>query len=284
MNIIKSIFVFFTLSLITYPLNGQIFGNDPEYKIDDVAVDNIWQITEMAIIEHSIKPGVFNIKEGVLVTDWIEWESIAVKNRARLHIKISSSTITIKIADRQFKTKDGWSEAIGNLSKKKYSEYVVSVANKIREILNDNELIKKAVINSKLIPCFKAINFIDPIEWKLTGIKPLENGNLSFTFEVKNSGLNPVKIWPQMGFLFDKVQSEKSDVRLITTGWSVTGRDREPTITILQPSEVLTVTFGILSNKTWATGTISKLRIKIQYNSESTNLKFLELFNVPIPY
>ncbi len=284
MNYLKSTFIIFILSAITCTLNGQIFGNDPEYKIDDVAVDNIWQITEMALKEHSIKPGVFNTKEGVLITDWIEWESIAVKNRARLHIKYSSSAVTIKIADRQFKTKDGWSEAIGNLSKKKYSEYVVSVADKIKEILKDEELIKRAVFDSKLIPCFKAINFIDPIEWKLTGIKPLENGNLNFVFEVKNCGKNPVKIWPQMGFLFDKVQSEESDVRLITTGWSVTGRDREPTITILQPSEVLIVTFGILSNKTWASGSIPKLRIKIQYNSDSGNLKFLELYNLPIPY
>jgi hypothetical protein len=65
---------------------------------------------------------------------------------------------------------------------------------------------------------------------------------------------------------------------------SIKGRDREEKISVINPSETLSVTFEILSNKTWSSKNIPKLRIKIQYNSDSGNLKWLELYNVPLPY
>jgi hypothetical protein len=49
--------LFISLLLVNSFSYSQIFGKDPEIKINNIAAENVWQITEMALIENEFSVG-----------------------------------------------------------------------------------------------------------------------------------------------------------------------------------------------------------------------------------
>lgn len=275
--------LYLALLLSFSSINAQIFGNDPEIKISDIATDNVWQITEMALAESKFSVGEFKPGEGLLNSNWITWKAIVINNRAHLHFSYIDNTLTVRIANRSYKTDRGWDEAIGKLSKKKYKIYVKAVADKIIEINNNPNLIRKAVKTSKLIPAFNPIQTIEPVEWKLIAVTNELKNSPKFVFAVKNNGTNKLTVKPQYGILFPSVQSDDNSTRLLPD-WEITDRAGGRFATIIFPGETLKVTMSMMGDNTWEMNTVPKLWMKIQHNTDSGNLKILEMYSVPIPY
>jgi len=260
-------------------INAQIFGNDPEIKISDIATDNVWQITEMALAESKFSVGEFKPGEGLLNSKWITWRAIMINNRAHLHFSYIDNTLTVRIANRSYKTDKGWSEAIGKLSKKKYKIYVKAVADKIIEINNNPDLIRKAVKTSKLIPAFNPIQTIEPVEWKLITVTNETGNSPEFVFEVTSNSANKLYVRAQWGILFPSVQSDDNTTRILPD-WGITGRDAP----LIFPGKTSKVTMKMMRDNTWEMNTVPKFSMKIQHNSDSGNIKLLEIYSVPIPY
>ncbi len=260
-------------------INAQIFGNDPEIIINNIATDNVWQITEMALDENQFSVGNFKPEEGLLNSNWITWKSIMINNRAVLHFSYIDNTLTMRIANRSYKTDKGWDEAIGKLSKKKYRIYVQAVADKIIEINNDPDLIRKAVKISKLIPAFNPIQTIEPVEWKLIAVTNETGNSPKFVFEVTNNSADKLYVRPQWGSLLPSIQSDDITHRVIPD-WGITGRDAP----LIFPGKTSKVTMKMMRDNTWEMNTVPKFWMKIQHNSDSGNIKLLEIYSVPIPY
>ena len=265
--------------LLTGITNAQIFGNDPEIKIAEITSENVWQITEMALVENKFSVGEFNPGEGLLNSDWITWKAIMINNRAHLHFSYTDNTLTVRIANRSYKTDNGWDEAIGKLSKKKYKIYVKAVADKIIEINNNPDLIRKAVKTSKLIPAFNPIQTIEPVEWKLIAVTNETGNSPKFVFEVTNNSANKLYVRPQWGALLSSIQSDDITHRVIPD-WGITGREAP----LIFPGKTSKVTMKMMRDNTWEMNTVPKFWMKIQHNSDSGNIKLLEMYSVPIPY
>ena len=45
--------IYLILLLTFISINAQVFGTDPEINITNIANKNVWQITEMALIENN---------------------------------------------------------------------------------------------------------------------------------------------------------------------------------------------------------------------------------------
>jgi hypothetical protein len=276
--------IIYLILLLTFgSINAQVFGNDPEIKIENIAPNNAWQIVEMALTENNFAVGEFKYSEGLLLSNWISWKALMISNRARLYFEQDATTLTLKIADRNYKTDKDWAEAIGKLSKKKYKVYVQSVADKINEINSNPDLIRKAVKMSKLIPAFNPIQTIEPVEWKLIAVTNETKNSPKFVFEVKNNSINNLQVGVQYGILFPSVQSDDNSTR-IQPDWEITDRTRGRYASIIFPGETLKLTMSMMGDNIWEMNTVPKLWMKIQHNSDSGNLKILEMYSVPIPY
>jgi len=93
MKLVKNILICFLAILFSSPLLAQIFGNDPEIKINDLQPESVWQIAEMAMNDNKIPIGTLNLQENVLTSNFFEWTAIAIKNHARLYFKYEASCI-----------------------------------------------------------------------------------------------------------------------------------------------------------------------------------------------
>lgn len=268
----------FVLILWSISATAQIFGNDPEIKIDGIAPESAFQIAEMAMNENSIPLGKFNYAEGVLMSDWIEWTAIAIKNHAHLYLHYENPVLTVKIADREYASNEGWSEAIGNLSKKKYKEYVQNVADRITEISKDAELTKKAVKTSKLIPAFDPVFTVEGLVFKLMKTNKDENQHLLLEFTVHNGNQNEVNVDIPMVEFQQKVEKVTGASGKIT--WSPSGSGRRE---VIQPNETLSLTCEYTKN--WEMSTVPQFDVRVICNGGgSADLHTMPIYSVPFPY
>lgn len=276
----KKLILLTTLIITVYCFrtNAQIFGNDPEIKIDDLTPESVWQIAEMAMNDNSIPLGAFSLKEGILMSDWIEWTAIAIKNHAHLYLKYESPVLILKIADREYASSEGWSEAIGNLSKKKYKEYVQSVADRITEISKDADLTKKAVKTSKLIPAFDPVFTVEGLVFKLMKTSKDENQHLLLEFAVHNGNQNEVNVdIPMVEFQqkVEKVTGASGNIKWLPSG---SGR-RE----VIQPAQTLSLTCEYTKN--WEMSTVPQFDVRVICNGGgSADLHTMPIYSVPFPY
>lgn len=276
----KKLILLTTLIITVYcfSTNAQIFGNDPEIKINDLAPESVWQIAEMAMNDNSIPLGAFSLKEGILMSDWIEWTAIAIKNHAHLYLKYESPVLILKIADREYASSEGWSEAIGNLSKKKYKEYVQSVADRITEISKDADLTKKAVKTSKLIPAFDPVFTVEGLVFKLMKTSKDENQHLLLEFTVHNGNQNEVNVdIPMVEFQqkVEKVTGASGNIKWLPSG---SGR-RE----VIQPAQTLSLTCEYTKN--WEMSTVPQFDVRVICNGGgSADLHTMPIYSVPFPY
>jgi hypothetical protein len=258
---------------------AQIFGNDPEIKIDGLQPESVWQITEMAMNENTIPIGNLNLAEGVLMSDWIEWTAIAIKNHARLYFKYESPSLTLKIADRQYQSDKGWAEAVGNLSKKNYKQYVQDVADRITAISKDEALVKQAVKTSKLIPALNAVFTVEGVVFKLMKTSKDENQHPSLEFTVQNKTQKEIKVdIPLTGYhkTVSKMTGARGSVK-----WSrpaEMGRNA-----VIQPDETLSLT--CYYENIWELNTLPQFDLRVICNETGTKgLKIMNIYSIPFPY
>jgi hypothetical protein len=273
MKSIKLLLVAF-LATITLQMNAQIFGNDPAIEIDGLPPESAWQIAEMAMIDNSIDIEKFGLKEGVLISDWIEWTAIAIKNHAHLYLKYEAPVMTLKIADRQYQSSEGWSEAIGNLSKKKYKEYVQNVADRIEEIKNDPELTKSAIKNSKLILAFNPVFTVEGLDFKLMKTNKDENQHLSLEFAVHNTTPEEAKVRiPLHGF------KEEVNPKITGTRGNAEWIPKAGLEAAIQPDETRSL---ICEIDNWKMTTLPEFDIRVIRNSGEVHR--MSMFSIPLSY
>lgn len=267
------------LLFLTGVLNAQVFGNDPEIKVTNIANENVWQITEMALIENEFSVGEFKPGEGLLNSNWITWKALMINNRANLNFSHNDNILTVRIANRSYKTDNGWDEAIGNLSKKKYKIYVQAVADKITEINSNPDLIRKAVKSSKLIPAFSAVNLIGDIEIKLLSSEQNENNRPVFKFIVTNTGTKTVKLAMLDGDFHNQtgIGTARSRIK-----WEQPDKSNENT-TILQSGNNAKLEVRIGQGYSLESAIGFAMTTKWEYNNHNEYLK-MNIYNIPIPY
>lgn len=277
--IMKKIF-FITVLLINSICYSQIFGNDPEIKINNLNPDNTWQIIEMALLENNMNVGEFKPSEGLLVSDWITWTSVMINNRARLYFSQNETTITLRIGDRTYKSDEGWSESIGNLSKKNYKKYVQDIADKINEINSNPNLIKKAIKTSKLIPAFNPINVIESVEWKLITAIQTEQNRPILTFKITNKGNKAITL-TSLGGEFENMGGVGT--ARFGAKWEKPDVDnyRKTTLNPLEEMEVI-IEVGQGYHLISAQGYVMTFRY--EYFDGAIKKETLNIYNIPIPY
>ena len=273
MNYIKLLLGAF-LIIITGHTNAQIFGNDPEIQIEGLQPESAWQIAEMAMKDNSINPGKFAIKEGVLISDWIEWTAIAIQNHAHLYLKYEAPVMTLKISDRQYQSSEGWSEAIGNLSKKKYKEYVQDVAVRIEEIKNDPELTKSAIINSKLILAFNPVFTVEGLDFTLMKTYKDENQHLSLEFAVHNTNSGEAKVRIPLHGFKDEVNPNITGSRGKAEWIPKAGLEA-----VIQPDEIRSL---ICEIDNWEMSILPEFDIRVVRNSGE--LHKISMSSIPLSY
>ena len=259
---------------------AQIFGNDPEIKIDGLKPESVWQIAEMAMNENEIPVGKLNLAENVLLSDWIEWTAIAIQNHARLYFKYEEPALVLKIADRQYKSQDGWSEAVGNLSKKNYKKYVQDVADRILEINKDENLIRQAVKSSKLIPAFNAVNVVGNLEWKLVSLTQNELQRPDFVFDITNKGnqLIKVRVYTSDFQAINGVGTARSGVK-----WEKPDAEDFKN-TSIGPGETVKGLFSVGQGYRLESSQGYILLLKYAENGDYKNQKEFKIYNIPMPY
>ncbi len=271
--------IYLILILTFSSINAQIFGNDPEIKIADITNENVWQITEMALVENEFSVGDFKPGEGLLNSNWITWKSIMINNRAHLHFSYNDNTLTVRIANRSYKTDKGWDEAIGKLSKKKYKVIVQAVADKINEINSNPDLIRKAVKNSKLIPAFSAINMVGDVKIKLLSSEQNENNRPIFKFIVTNTGTKTIKLAMLDGDFHNQSGIGTARSRIY---WEQPNESNKST-TILQPGNYTNLEVRIGQGYYLESAIGYAMMTKWEYNNHNEYLK-MNIYNIPIPY
>ena len=124
-------FIFILISIFVFSISG--------YSQESVTVSGLaegiqWQIIKKAIYESGYKIGKFNPAENTLLTNWIQWKALMVENRGIIKVVLSGRDATLSMVQRSYKTKTGWDDAIGKLSKKNKKKYLQGLADKIIEI------------------------------------------------------------------------------------------------------------------------------------------------------
>ena len=271
--------IYLILLLTFSSINAQVFGTDPEINITNIANKNVWQITEMALIENNFTVGEFKPEKNILNSDWITWKALMISNRAHLHFSYIDNTLTIRIANRAYQTNEGWSEAIGKLSKKKYKIYVQLVADKINKINNNPDLIRKAVKTSKLIPAFSAINMVGDAEIKLLSSEQNENNRPVFNFIVTNTGTKTIKLTMLDGDFHKQSGIGTARSRI---NWEHPHESNNKT-TILQPGNSTKLEVRIGQGYTLESAIGYAMMTKWEYNNLNEYLK-MNIYNIPIPY
>jgi hypothetical protein len=270
--IFASIFI-----LLISPATAQKFSNDNPITIENLSAEKIWQIVEMAMNENNIPVGKFNMEQGVLMSDWIEWSAIAIQNHAHLYYKYDSPNLVLKIADREYKSDKGWSEAIGSLSKKKYAEYMQVVADRIIEINKDEALTRQAVKTSKLIPAFNPVNTVGEVvltlkETSYTELRPL------LKFDVQNKASHAVTVDIPITNLYASVTGGANSYG--GHKWSRPD-EKMPRQAVIQPGEILPLI--VEYDYKWKSPIIQRLELKIICKSAADEkTQILKIFQIPL--
>ncbi|MEN8249755.1 MAG: hypothetical protein ABFS32_12545 [Bacteroidota bacterium] len=272
----------FALALFVFAgsVQAQIYGNDPEIEIDGLSQANIWQVIEMALIDNNFGTGKFNPTEGYLYSDWFQWKSIAITNHARTYYTFDGTTMIIHVVDRAYKSDEGWSEAIGNLSKKNYKKYVQVIADRVNEIKSDDALVHKAIKTSKLVPAFNAINMVGDIEFKLLEAAQTEENRPVLKYMVSNKGSKKINLTYQTGEFENLSGVGKARLRW---NWEKAFEDNQKQ-TALNPGESMTVESNVGQGYSLQSAIGYVMDVRFEYDDGQKKIVHLKIYNIPIPY
>lgn len=158
--------------LVLIDVNAQ---RTPTQVVENVKTADAVQIIEAAAKSLNYRLAQFDRANKIITTDWIEWTSIAIRNRAKIKFVANANQVTITMIDRSYKTKDGWAKSPTNLSKRNKKKYLGTLATKIAAIATNLKLSEQAVYNSVLIRKFKKTITINGLEWRfLKGERDVE--------------------------------------------------------------------------------------------------------------
>ncbi len=263
------------LIMLLSPVSAQKFSKDKPITIENLAPDNVWQIVEKTLKEKEFGVGKFIPNENKLYSGWIEWTSIAIKNRGILLFTYESPILTLQMADRGYETKKGWEETIGSLSKKNYDEYLQSVADRITEINSSAAETKKAIQNSELIHAFKPVNTVGEITLTLLKTSS-DKSKTTLEFSVKNNATYAVTI-------FLPVAEVAKNIKGIGSEYVETKFSRPADVAnkaIFQPGETLGVTFEY--GYEWQLTTMPFFHVRIMGTNVEGKWYELNMYQIPM--
>lgn len=70
-----------------------------------------------------------------LTTSYIAWNNMLIQNRGKIAITLVGETLRLEIIDRQYKSGSIWADAVGDLSKKNQEKYLITLSNRVQELL-----------------------------------------------------------------------------------------------------------------------------------------------------
>jgi len=157
-------------------------------KTPSISVENIKTLHAIQIIEAVAKDlnyplDKFDRTNKTLITKFFEWNSFTVLNHARLKFEANGDQVVITMIERQYKSTEGWTNSVTNLSKKNIKKYLGVFANKMTAIAKSDELTKQALANSVLIRQFKPEIEQDGVRIKFVNAKVNQQGT---DFEIPN--------------------------------------------------------------------------------------------------
>jgi hypothetical protein len=262
--------------MLISPASAQKPSSDQPISISNISAEKVWQIAEMAINDNKIPVGKLDMEKGLLVSDWLEWNAIAIQNRGRLMLKYDSPNLVLNMADREYKSDKGWVEAIGSLSKKNYATYMQTVADRITEINKDEALTKQAVKTSKLIPAFISVNTFDDLVF--TVLKTGRIDNLpELEFSVLNKGTQ--ESMTELPVVALKISADAGGRSFGYAIWSRPGDIKSKAV--IQPGE--TLTFKVKYEYNWDFSNIPRLDLKvISIRAGKKNIETLSIYQIPL--
>jgi len=264
------------ITMLITQASAQKFSNDTPITIENLAPENVWQIVEMTLKEKGFGLGKFLPEENKLSSNWIEWTSVAIKNRGRLIFTYEKPNLTFQMADRGYETKKGFEESIGNLSKKNYAEYLQSVADRITEINGNEAETKKAILSSELFPAFNPINKVN--ELVLTLKKSTEiDLHSTLEFSVHNTASYVVNVDIPIVNFYASISGGANSYG--GSKWSRPDDMRRKAT--FQPGETLTL--SVEYGSIWKTPILPRLEIKIICKSASgEKTQILKIYQIPL--
>ena len=171
----KNFILFIILLTITASVCAQKI---PSQTVANIETEKAIQIIESATKDLNYQLKQFDRKNKIIITDWIEWKSIAITNHAKLKFEAKEDMVVISFIERQYQSSDGWSDSPTNLSKRNHKKYIGQIANKIRLIADNESQSRDAVYNSELIRMFNPVVKFQGLEWKfIKGIKDAPAGS-----------------------------------------------------------------------------------------------------------
>jgi len=158
----------FAQNNLTNKIAGALSKDDPTQTIEGLDSKNAIQIIESAAKELEYKLAQYDKDNKILVTDWIEWSTVMIPNRAKLRFEAKDNTVSISMTDREYKSDKGWVKTLTGPSKKNIEKYIGSFAEKIKTINSDEKLLTDAIWSSELIKFFKPSVIVENLEWRFS--------------------------------------------------------------------------------------------------------------------
>lgn len=254
--------------------------DDPEI-VKDIGPDVVWQIVEKVLRDKGYKLGEIKLEEKMIYSDWIEWTSLAIKKRARISFTYKEPDLEILVSDRQYSSTEGWADALGKLAKATRKEYMEEFAKLVREIKDDPEKTKDAILNSVLFPVFKPLHQQGDFQWNLCRTFRNEKEEVFLDFEVVNQGKKLTSLDIPSCELYLKTSGTSSNG---SAGLKWEKYVDMPRKTQFKPGDTIMLQAKVGSIYHWNREDIPMLILKNFYNDGREESKLLKIYKIPIPY
>ncbi len=116
------------------PQSQSVVNEEDIVTIQSLLNENVWQIVKAVLREKQFGIAQFSEKEDRLITVFLEWQTLNVSNKGQIEFLFNPPILTIRMINHQYNSSNGWTPAIGSLSKKNREFYLQAIADRIMEI------------------------------------------------------------------------------------------------------------------------------------------------------
>lgn len=153
---------------LTQTISSALSKDDPTQTVTGIDSKNAIQIIESVAKELKYSLAQYDEDNKILITDWFEWSTVMIPNRAKLRFEAKDNSVIISMTDREYKSDKGWAKTLTGPSKKNIEKYIGSFAEKIKTLNSNNKLLTDALWNSELIKIFKPSVTVENLECRFT--------------------------------------------------------------------------------------------------------------------
>lgn len=154
----------------------------------------IWSIVKNALQERSVSIGVFNTSTGLMETNYYEYTALMINNRFKYKIKLTGSTLTIDMINREYASQTGWVTNLIPLSKSTKEKFITSLAKRIEEISKAQPATEKPIQNIGFQNAIALNGLTMRIQsTRIIGNKVMLSGQFVSDRLIQLKNLNPIK-------------------------------------------------------------------------------------------